>query len=256
MNAPGSPSSPLQTTYFDFALGGADSRPFQAGRKARPAAAAQPARLDLLDDLMRRELFQAAAQRREAVVPQVFVQIERIDLAAMLGGQVLLRPEKRADRPVAGVDGVPGRRVAGFIGQQPIEPARGRAADAAQRPRGLKWASTMSAASSALTLAKSRFSPAADGRRDFHQRRLVAHADAADPFHHGRARRFRPVRPRSPDKRGRFPGRRSTSRARRESRPRLCRERSASAGRLAVPLFCCCRKSSITSPTIAGASRP
>ena len=135
MNAPGSPSSPLQTTYFDVAGGGADLRPFDAGRKARPAAAAQPALLNRLDDLLGRELFQAAPQGHEAVVPQIFVQIDRIELAAVLRGQVLLRPEERADRAVADVDGVPGDRIAGLVGQQAIEPARGRVARSAAARR-------------------------------------------------------------------------------------------------------------------------
>ena len=191
MNAPGSPSSPLQTTYLISPLAARTLAHFRPVGKPAPPRPRSPLACIVFDDLMRRELFQAAAQGDEAVVPQVFVQIERIDLAAMLGGQVLLRPEERADRPVAGVDGVPSRRVAGFIGQQPIEPAA-RPIRPMRRnaPRGLKWASTMSAASSALTLAKSFFSPAADGVDDFDQRRLMAHADAADPFHHGRRAAF------------------------------------------------------------------
>ena len=122
-------------TYFLSPGGGADLGPLDAGGKAGPAAAAQPALLDLLDDLLGRELFQAAAQGREAVVPQIFVQIDRIELAAVFGGQVQLRPEERAHRAVADVDGVPADRVAGLVGQQPIEPARGRVADPPQRCR-------------------------------------------------------------------------------------------------------------------------
>ena len=70
-------------------------------------------------------------------MPQVFVEIQRVDLAGMFGGDVLLGAEKRADRPVACVDGVSSRGVAGFIGQQPIEPAAGDSADAAQRARAV-----------------------------------------------------------------------------------------------------------------------
>ncbi len=108
-----------------LALGGADSGPFQPGRKARPAPAAEPALLDRRNHLLGRERFQTAAEGREPVVPQVLVQIGRIELAAVFGGQVHLRPEKRADRTVADVDGMPGDRIADLVGQQAIEPARG-----------------------------------------------------------------------------------------------------------------------------------
>ena len=42
MNAPGSPSSPLQTTYFSSLLELVGELPLAAGGEARAAAAAQP----------------------------------------------------------------------------------------------------------------------------------------------------------------------------------------------------------------------
>ena len=53
MNAPGSPSSALQTTYLRSPGLLATVRPLHAGRVAGAAAAAQPAAGDLLDDLGR-----------------------------------------------------------------------------------------------------------------------------------------------------------------------------------------------------------
>ena len=53
MNAPGSPSSALQITYFVRAGCLGDGRPLQAGRVAGTAAAAQPAACHLVDDIGR-----------------------------------------------------------------------------------------------------------------------------------------------------------------------------------------------------------
>ena len=78
--------------------------------KPAPPRPRSPLALHLLDDLLGRELFQAVPQGLEAVVAEVFVQVGRVDLAAILGGHVLLRSKERADRPVADVDRAIDRR--------------------------------------------------------------------------------------------------------------------------------------------------
>ena len=110
---------------FHIALSGADFGPLDAGGKTGAAAAAQAAGFDFIDDLLRREFFQAAAQGFKAVVAQVFVEIRRIDLAAVFGGHVFLPAEECTDRRIADVDGMPGDRIAVFVAYKPIEPARG-----------------------------------------------------------------------------------------------------------------------------------
>ena len=97
MNAPGSPSSPLQMTYL---VGWGVLRtvgPFDMRGEPGPAPPAQAAGANLFDDLVRVQFRKAAPQGDETVVPQVFVQVERIDLAAVFGGQMFLRTEKRTD---------------------------------------------------------------------------------------------------------------------------------------------------------------
>ena len=93
---------------------------------------------------------------------------------------------------------------------------------------------------------------AAAGRNQFDQRRLVAHADAADPFHHGRRAAFgQRVFDRAMDLAASLgdaaraePDADFAHVAAEDDRPRRAVRPRRS--------FCCCRKSSSTSPTIVG----
>ena len=122
-------------------------------------------------------------------MPQILVQIGGIELAAVFRGQVHLRPEERAHRGVADVDGALGDRIAPFVGKQAIEPARGRVAGPAQDAARLE---VFQDDVGRFVRADFREQPrrTAARRDQFHQRRLVAHADAANPLHHGRRTAF------------------------------------------------------------------
>ena len=125
MNAPGSPSSPLQMTYLARRQRAADDGPFGVRREAGAAAAAQAAACEPARRSARASSsVEAASQGRETVVAQVLVEVERIDLAAVLGGQVLLRTEERADRRLRGrrSRGCDGRVVL-LVGEQPVRAA-------------------------------------------------------------------------------------------------------------------------------------
>ena len=199
MNAPGSPSSPLQTTYFGSPGGRADLGPLHARWESRPrrgrAARSAGSRSMICSG------DSSSRQRRRASKPSCRRYSSRSVGSSWPQYSVArccCAAEERADRAVADVDRVPGDRV----GQSRRSSSRssqpdGRVADAPQQaPRAGSARSTIGRTSSACTLANSCGGPSR--RHDLHQRRLVAHADAADPLHHGRRRRSRPALRRSP----------------------------------------------------------
>ena len=118
-------------------------------------------------------------------MPQVLVQIRRIDLPAILGGQVLLRPEERAHRPFARIDRVThGRFHFVFVGQQPVQPAARGVAD--PLPQAARLEVPQHDRLDVLRLnAGVQVGRSLQGH-DLDQRRLVAHADAAHAFGAGR----------------------------------------------------------------------
>lgn len=143
------------------------------------AAAAQPAGLHLGDDLVGRQRLQAAAQGDEAVVPQVLVQVERVELSAVLGGQVLLPAEEGADHRVAYVQRVPPNPLAlQFVGEQAIEQAADGPPQASQQAGRLEVPQhevrRVLGANPGVQLRRPL------RRDDLHHRRLVTHARAAD----------------------------------------------------------------------------
>ena len=89
---PLSPSSALQTMYFWSRLGLQHRLPFDAGGKARAAAAAQAGLGDFLDDVGGRHV-ERAAQALEPAMGFVIFQRERIGDAAARKGQPLLLRE-------------------------------------------------------------------------------------------------------------------------------------------------------------------
>ena len=95
MNAPGSPSSPLQMTYLALSALCPGDRPLAPGGKARAAAAAKARIRDRGDHLFRRRCLQAGGQRLVAVAGEVVVDVQRIDLAAVLEDDALLLAEIR-----------------------------------------------------------------------------------------------------------------------------------------------------------------
>ena len=218
MKAPGSPSSPLQMTYFFSPAAARAGGPFLPRGKAGPAAAPQPARPDLLDDLLGRELFQAVPQGLETVVADVLVQVGRIDLAAILGGHVPLRAKERADRPIADVDRAVGHRVGRLVAEETIDPA-GRAMRHPP-PKALGLVLRKHDGPGIFGLHAGEELRRSAARRDqFHQRRLMAHTHAADLFHHRRRPPWRPGCGRWCHALSRCPGPRSTNPGRRGSRP-------------------------------------
>ena len=157
------------------------------------------------------------AQGLEAVVTEIFVEIRGIDLAAILGGHVPLRPEERADRPVANVDRASATGSDCLVAEEAIEPAARPMGHPPPKSLGLVLREHDRPGVFGLHAGEELRRPAA-GRNEFHQRRLVAHAHAADLFHHGRRAAGGQVRQMS---RGpcRCPRPRSTNRGRRGSRP-------------------------------------
>ena len=140
----------------------ADRRP-TSGRSGNPAPPRPRSPLAAISSMIRSGASSSRQrlERLEAVVAQVLVQVGRVELAAVLGGQVPLRAEERADRRRRATSMA--CRATGsprLVGQQPVEPAgRPRSRPAAASPRGRKCRSTIGRTSSALTLAKSRDAP-------------------------------------------------------------------------------------------------
>jgi len=80
--------------------------------------------LNLLDNLFRLELFQAASESDEAVMTPVLVEIERIDHVAKFHGEMPLRSQKRADRTVPHVRGMLLDDIAFLVRLEAIQKAR------------------------------------------------------------------------------------------------------------------------------------
>ena len=78
---PLSPSSQLQTNIFAIGFGVGDRFPFDTGREARTAAAAQPGFRDLVDDGSAADLV-AALQTKPALVRGIIFERNRIGNAA------------------------------------------------------------------------------------------------------------------------------------------------------------------------------
>ena len=83
MNAPGSPSSALQTMYFALGVLVVPRLPFDAGGEARAAAAAEAGGLDLVDHLLRGELGERLAGGHVAVARDVGVDVVIVHGAAV-----------------------------------------------------------------------------------------------------------------------------------------------------------------------------
>ena len=75
MNAPGSPSSALQRTYFVVVVLLLREAPLHAGGEAGAAAAAQAGGLHLVDDLLGRHLGEHLGQGLVAVAGDVLVDL-------------------------------------------------------------------------------------------------------------------------------------------------------------------------------------
>ena len=86
---------------------------------ARSAAAAEPAALDLRDDLLGRELA-ALPESLESVALQVFIEVEWVEVSVVLRSDMLLTIEKRGYRRVAQFDHALGHGVARPVVAQDI----------------------------------------------------------------------------------------------------------------------------------------
>ena len=137
MKAPGSPSSPLQSTYWR-ARGLPHEAPFGPRGKAGPASAPQPALTDFLDHVGRLHRFQASPQGREAAAGQVLVKVQRIAAAEMLGGDMDLRPEEGRHVRLLRPHGMGLRRHSRRIVKETIERPGDKAAEARADAAGPK----------------------------------------------------------------------------------------------------------------------
>ena len=94
MNAPGSPSSALQITYFGLTGALRHQLPFHAGRETRAAAPAQAAGFDFGDDLFGLHRGEHLAQRGITVAGDVFLDVFRVNQAAIFEDDLLLFGEE------------------------------------------------------------------------------------------------------------------------------------------------------------------
>ena len=106
MNAPGSPSSPVADDVFDVGFFGLGDGPFAPGGEARAAPATQTRVEDFFDDLVGGHLADRFVYRNKAVVAEVFIEVQRVDDAAVFGGDAFLGSEEFADGFIAGADGM------------------------------------------------------------------------------------------------------------------------------------------------------
>ncbi len=180
MNAPGSPSSPLQTMYLGRPGRGADLGPLGAGGEARAAAAAQTAACDKGGSFRGRELLSAVSQRGEAAVGQVLVEVGGVEVAAVFGRDVHLRPEEGGDGRVGGGDAAAVRLCGGGIAAQPVQCGGTGLAQPAEDVRGGEVAAHDGGAEFG------RYAGVADrpavGEVELDERCVVAHAYATDAF--------------------------------------------------------------------------
>ena len=162
--------------------------PLDVRRKTAAATPAQSAPAHFVDDRRRIEFVQAASQGHKAIVPQVLVQIQGIQVAAELRGNVLLRSEKRAHGLLANVQRVGDHRVFFFIGLELVQPARQPVAQLSHEPARAEV--PQHDVPHILRLHMRKELRIATRRDQLHQRGLMTHADAAHAFHGGRCARF------------------------------------------------------------------
>ncbi len=193
---------------------------------------------------------QAVPQGLEAVVAEVFVQVDRVELAAVLGGQVLLRAEERADRRVAHVDGV-ARRSGRPTSSVSRRSSQRRRRWPIRRTQPLRLEVRRARCRGRRRPAPGRTAATGRRRRDqLDQRRLVAHAHAADALDHGRRAG---LGQRLADRLVDLAAALGHAAGAQADADLAQRRRPAAAGAAAAPAWpsrCCSRKSSSTSPTV------
>jgi len=149
-------------------------------RETGPAPAAKPAGLELGEDCVRSGFTQGPLQGPIPVVAKVLIQVQGVDLSAVLGGDVDLVAQEVRHSPVSHVDRVPCHRLPSDPRQQPIH-GRG---DRARDPASWVPVGKVSGHDRSCIL---RLDPGVQKRRtlpgdDLQQRGLVAHAHAPDPL--------------------------------------------------------------------------
>ena len=144
MNAPGSPSSPLQMTYFPGPRR-RGPRPISCPvGKPAPPRPRRPLASHFVDDLLGRKPFQAmragpGTRRAAGTRPD---RSDRSGRSTRWPGAVAA--QESADRCVADVDGMALHRIGDLVGQQAVQPARSsHSRSAAHSPLGLELRSTM-----------------------------------------------------------------------------------------------------------------
>ena len=166
----------------------ADGAPFLPGGETRPAASAQAGLFQRGDELFGRKAGAGFFVRRseappeggEAFMGEVFIQVQRIELAEMFGGNMRLLFQEGADAGIALAHREPFRLVLrlGLVQQQAAQQVGPEFSGAPQKTARTKMPLQEGArlAGGQVRIVRGRLAR----QRDFNQRRAMAHAHAAD----------------------------------------------------------------------------
>ncbi len=96
----------------------ADHPPFSAGREACTTTPAQAGRSYRVNDALGIIVIEDLPERDKALVPDILVNVGRIDVPAVLASYVLLAPKKLAHLLVSHIDGIPRYGLPYFVREQ------------------------------------------------------------------------------------------------------------------------------------------
>ena len=159
--------------------------PLGAGREPRASAPAEAGVCHRVDDRLGLELCDTLPEGSEAVVGDVVVDVHRPHGAVELRGDVLLRTQESAQRPVAHVDRVPRNGLPRLVGQEVVQSPTGGGLHLAHKAARLEVLPDH-------RLGIAGFHSGIDNgllprHRDLDQRSLAAHAHAPHRPHHRRS---------------------------------------------------------------------
>jgi hypothetical protein len=150
------------------------------GLEARASPAAKPASSNLGNNLLGIRLIDAFAQRLEPILAQVLVKVDRVDSAAMFGGDADLLAQEIGDMAFPHVNRVASNRLASLVGEDAVQNAGDGIGNLFCHSGHFEVAQDN--VLGVLRLDSGVQEGFAAGQNDFEQRRLVAHSDASNAF--------------------------------------------------------------------------